>query len=104
MAFMPLWQMLLMDLGFSRRQSGRKGAIDPTFDFRTLLARISARQAALPTARIQARCGRDQQPCLSEAPDARFFADPDRNLHAGVRTASFSAAVATLLVAGRQSS
>lgn len=93
-----------MDLGFSRRHSGRKGAVDLAFDFRTLLAQISARQAALPTARIQAQSGRNRVRCLSEAPDAAFFAQPDRNVGAGVRTASFSAAVATLLVAGRQSS
>ena len=93
-----------MDLGFSRRQSGRKGAIDPAFDFRNLLAQISARQAALPTARISARCGADRIRCLSQTPDAAFFAEPDRNLRAGSRTASFSASVAALLVGGRQSS
>jgi hypothetical protein len=47
-----------MDLGFSRRNVGRSGAVDPAFDYRMLLASVSARQAVSPTAKAQAAIGR----------------------------------------------
>lgn len=93
-----------MDLGFSRRSVLRKAAIDPAFDFRNLLAEISARQAALPTARAQARFRRTRIRCLSESQQAASFCTPDRAGVAASDHASFNAAVAALLVAGRKSS
>ena len=47
-----------MDLGFARRNHVRSGAADPVFDYRMLLASVSARQAVSPTAQAQAAIGR----------------------------------------------
>jgi hypothetical protein len=55
---MPLWQSGFMDLGFARRSLARRGAVDPAFDYRMLLASVSARQAISPTAQAQAALGR----------------------------------------------
>ncbi|MEK6638500.1 MAG: hypothetical protein AABY88_10505 [Pseudomonadota bacterium] len=48
-----------MDLGFSRRSLIRSGAANPAFDYRMLLASVSARQAVSPTAKAQATIGRN---------------------------------------------
>jgi hypothetical protein len=49
-----------MDLGFARRSHMRSTAADPAFDYRMLLASVSARQAVSPTARAQAMIGRNE--------------------------------------------
>jgi hypothetical protein len=87
---MPLWQRRDMDLGFARRSHARSGAADPAFDYRMLLASVSARQAVSPTAQAQAAIGRS---------DVTNFVPGDRM----PMSASFHAAVARDIVTQRKS-
>ena len=79
-----------MDLGFARRSNARSGAADPAFDYRMLLASVSARQAVSPTAQAQAGIGRS---------DVTNFVPGDRM----PMSASFHAAVARDIVTQRKS-
>jgi hypothetical protein len=76
-----LWQSGFMDLGFSRRSQARSGAVDPAFDYRMLLASVSARQAVSPTARAQAGIG-----CVTSPAFASGIAGKpvSTSFHAGV--------------------
>jgi hypothetical protein len=88
---MPLWQRRDMDLGFARRShASRSGAADPAFDYRMLLASVSARQAVSPTAQAQAGIGRG---------NATNFVSGDRM----PMSASFHAAVARDIATERKS-
>jgi hypothetical protein len=79
-----------MDLGFARRNIGRCGAVDLAFDYRMLLASVSARQAVSPTAQIQAALGRSG---ISE------FVSGERSGACKRHSASFHAAVASAIAA-----
>jgi hypothetical protein len=88
-----------MDLGFSRRNLIRTGAVDPAFDYRMLLAKISARQAISRTARVQAALGKTAIYCRSTCPGSERFVPQD---HFGARkpqSASFYPPVADRMVA-----
>ncbi len=87
---MPLWQSGLMDLGFSRRSHTRSGAVDPAYDYRMLLASVSARQAVSPTARAQAALGRG---------GITKFISGEGTGACKLRSASFHAAVASAIAA-----
>ena len=87
---MPLWQRRDMDLGFARRSHARSGAADPAFDYRMLLASVSARQAVSPTAQAQAGIGRGS---------VTNFVPGDRM----PMSASFHAAVARVIATERKS-
>ncbi len=91
---MPLWQRRDMDLGFARRSNARSGAADPAFDYRMLLASVSARQAVSPTAQAQAGIGRS---------DVTNFVPGDRSGARKPVSASFHAAVARDIVTQRKS-
>jgi hypothetical protein len=91
---MPLWQSGFMDLGFSRRSQARSGAADPAFDYRMLLASVSARQAVSPTAQAQAAIGR------GEITD---FVSGKRSGACKLHSASFHAAVAGAIAVERKS-
>ena len=83
-----------MDLGFSRRDRIRSGAVDPVFDYRMLLASVSARQAVSPTARAQAVLGRG---------GINKFASGDILGVCKPHSASFHPAVALEIAADRKS-
>ena len=87
---MPLWQRRDMDLGFARRSHARSGAADPAFDYRMLLASVSARQAVSATAQAQAAIGRS---------NVTDFVSGDRK----PVSASFHAAVARDIATERKS-
>ena len=87
---MPLWQSGLMDLGFTRRSLTRSGAVDPAFDYRMLLASVSARQAISPTARAQAALGRG---------GITDFVSGECGSARKLHSASFHAAVASAIAA-----
>jgi hypothetical protein len=90
-----------MDLGFSRRNLARTGAADPAFDFRMLLAKVSARQAISPTAQVQAAIGKTAIHYAPTCPGIERFA-PRRHV-SGLKPlcASFYPLVADTMVAGR---
>jgi hypothetical protein len=80
-----------MDLGFSRRSYAlRSGAADPAFDYRMLLASVSARQAVSPTAQAQAAIGRG---------GITDFVSGERNDARKLHSASFHAGVAGQIAA-----
>ncbi len=84
-----------MDLGFSRRSHvSRSGAADPAFDYRMLLASVSARQAVSPTARAQAAIGRG---------GITDFVSGKRGGACKLHSASFHAAVASEIAIERKS-
>jgi hypothetical protein len=91
---MPLWQSGFMDLGFSRRGHVRSGAADPAFDYRMLLASVSARQAVSPTAQVQAAIGRG---------GITDFVSGERSGACKLHSASFHAVVAREIAVERKS-
>ena len=100
---MPLWQSGFMDLGFSRRTNARAHAADPAFDYRMLLAKVSANQAISPTARAQAAIEIGEGDILSAHPEIAPFA---RSNGIGVGKhlcASFNPSVVNMMAAERKS-
>jgi hypothetical protein len=83
-----------MDLGFARRSNLHSDAADPAFDYRMLLASVSARQAVSPTARAQAMIGRTEI-CAIPVP----FVTGARKGACKPASASFHAGVASEIAA-----
>jgi hypothetical protein len=87
-----------MDLGFARRSHPRSDAVDPAFDYRMLLASVSARQAVSPTARAQAMIGQTEM-CAIPVP---FVAGARKGV-CKPASASFHAGIANEMAADRKS-